>query len=610
MSYTNLIFFALTLLIYLTYLPQDKGNVATLVASLITLSGIYFLTTWIACHHLKRRIETKRPAIGLILPRVNSIERHFIILALFLYLYLVYQAGLKDVAWRMPFLRESLFFDLLAGIIPFVLFLLILWYNVSALLMASPAAAASARKTYLRSQIRMNAPLIFPVFLFALFQDILKLLPFHMFESADDMVLHDLLWFLPFLIFLIIFYPVIVKKLWGCYSMPAGPDRTKIEAHCRTAGLKISDILIWPALQGRALTAGIVGVVGKLRYFFISPELLSLLDDHEVESVVAHEAGHVKLKHLIYYLLFFLEFPLCMLLFSEITDLGLLGYADVTSSLHVFATYDRTFFSLGVLVPLAAFMIFYLRVVFGMLSRAFERQADLFAIAVAGHPLHLISALEKIAYYGGQAKDTPNWHHYSIAERIALLSDCMKNKAKIPAHHRRVRVIVRSFLSAVILTLLLIIGLNSPPLKRAIDLRLLEGQVQRLMAKDPENLDLQLVLAGILLEKNEYQQAEPLYRHILRIDPANVTALNNLAWLYAVGPVPGIGNSKKALLLAQQAAALKNEPYILDTLAEAYFRNGNRKDALKVIKEAIALQPDNLGYYLAQERRFSREGVQ
>lgn len=126
------------------------------------------------------------------------------------------------------------------------------------------------------------------------------------------------------------------------------------------------------------------------------------------------------------------------------------------------------------------------------------------------------------------------------------------------------------------------------------------------MAKNPQSRELQLSLADILSEKKEYRQAEILYQRVIQAAPGDATALNNLAWLYATAEDPALRDKQRALALAQKAAALQQAPHILDTLAEAYFINGRREEALQAIEAAIALAPDNLDYYLEQKKKFSR----
>ena len=164
MSYTNLVFFALSLLIYLTYIPHDEGNIKVFSISFTILVLGYSALTWFAYSNLRRKIEKRSHPIVQITPIANALEKKFILLALFLYFYLIYNSGFKNIIWRISFLKESPFLDLALGIFPFLLFLTILWTNSFVLFQASLEAKIK-RKTYLFSQIRLNALILLPVFL-------------------------------------------------------------------------------------------------------------------------------------------------------------------------------------------------------------------------------------------------------------------------------------------------------------------------------------------------------------------------------------------------------------------------------------------------------------
>jgi len=86
--------------------------------------------------------------------------------------------------------------------------------------------------------------------------------------------------------------------------------------------------------------------------------------------------------------------------------------------------------------------------------------------------------------------------------------------------------------------------------------------------------------------------------------------LNNVAWVMLTAKAAKFIDYEEALVYAQEAVDLSRddpERYIfLDTLAEAYWRNGLPREALAMIDEAIALEPDNLHYYVTQKRKFLR----
>jgi Zn-dependent protease with chaperone function len=597
MPYTNLIFFTLSLLIYITYLPNDRGDFHSFLFSFLILTGGYYLFTWFTYHHFKRKYEKKPFVVSEIIQLIDVLEKRFIFLALFLYLFLIYNSGLKNMIWKNSLLKESPFLGIVVGLSPFLLFLIISWSN-SFKLFKSASDTKLDKKTYLLSQLKLNAPILIPVIFFSLLEDIFKLFSFKGFGPSQ------MIWFISLLVLLVIFYPLIIKFIWGFYPLPEGPLKKKMEEYCHRSGLKVSNIFICSTFRSRLLTAGIMGIIGKLRFLFISPELLSILNEEEIESVIAHEAGHVKNKHLYYYVLLFFGLPLFFSFGYELFSLGFYGFGDFFTPFILEWDFYSNIISLIVLFLFSAFILLYLRVFFGILSRNFERQADLFVFEVVGHPLNLISSLEKISRYGGYSKDTPNWHHYSIGQRIKFLLDCQKDRHKIEIHQKKVRRIKKSLVSFFVITLLILGVLKLPQIRKSIKLNLMEEQVQRLMAKNPENVDLHLLLANILLEKKKYYQAATIYQKIIQINPNNVTALNNLAWIYATSDDRRVRDKKRALTLAQKAANLRKEPFILDTLAEAYFVNGEKEKALEAIEAAIALQPKNIEYYLKQKQKF------
>ncbi|MBP1709707.1 MAG: peptidase Ste24p, partial [Deltaproteobacteria bacterium] len=408
MLFSNLIFFVLALLIYSTYTPQDPGDVRYFLFSFISLFIGWYLATWFAFRHYKKRIDQSPFETFRVMPLLNALEARFIISALFLYFYLVYATGFKNIIEGFSFVRDSSFLDIVIGIAPFFLLLIILWVN-SFILFRTSSSLSLTREKYLISHLRLNAPILLPVFLFSLFQDLLKIIPFTKnLGASENFSFLDLVWFLPFMILLMIFYPFFLRLIWSGHPMPQGERREKFEAFCRNAGLKVSEIFIWTSFPGRIITAGITGFIARLRYLFITPELLDLLNDEEMEGVIAHEAGHVKKRHMIYYGLLFLGFPLFFSLLSSLLALAVYGFSDYIDPYITKFTNNPDMLSFSALIFFALVIVMYFRLFFGVLSRNFERQADLFVFEVVGHPFALISSLEKISRVAGHVKDQPN----------------------------------------------------------------------------------------------------------------------------------------------------------------------------------------------------------
>ena len=88
--------------------------------------------------------------------------------------------------------------------------------------------------------------------------------------------------------------------------------------------------------------------------------------------------------------------------------------------------------------------------------------------------------------------------------------------------------------------------------------------------------------------------AQALYWYGRAAVQDNADALNSVAWAYATSPDPAIRNPAAALEYARKAVSLGKDhpdPNHLDTLAEAYYANGQHEDAVKTEQQAIALAP-------------------
>ena len=74
--------------------------------------------------------------------------------------------------------------------------------------------------------------------------------------------------------------------------------------------MSYADILYWPIFGGRMVTAGVMGLISRFRYILITNALFQVLNADEIDAVIAHEIGHIKKRHLLFYLLFFAGYML------------------------------------------------------------------------------------------------------------------------------------------------------------------------------------------------------------------------------------------------------------------------------------------------------------
>lgn len=119
-----------------------------------------------------------------------------------------------------------------------------------------------------------------------------------------------------------------------------------------------------------------------------------------------------------------------------------------------------------------------------------------------------------------------------------------------------------------------------------------EDFLQQQLPAQNIHADLQLLnMLGYALERQDkLQEAEKIFKKVIKEDPENANACNSLAYIFARLEIE-LG---EALLLVNRA--IKKEPRnpaYLDTLAFIYFKKGNPSAAAKTYKAALAFDPGN-----------------
>ncbi len=115
-----------------------------------------------------------------------------------------------------------------------------------------------------------------------------------------------------------------------------------------------------------------------------------------------------------------------------------------------------------------------------------------------------------------------------------------------------------------------------------------QGTMEQWIQQHPEDLAARVALADYLISHNRIEEAKLQYKEILKVNPSDANALNNLAWNTR------LENPEQALELSRQAAELApDSPEILDTLAVLELMAGNNTIAHRKIQRALASAPDN-----------------
>src|SRR5439155_5213644 len=104
----------------------------------------------------------------------------------------------------------------------------------------------------------------------------------------------------------------------------------------------------------------------------------------------------------------------------------------------------------------------------------------------------------------------------------------------------------------------------------------------------PRLVQTHALLGSALSMKGMKEEAVEEYKVALRINPDEVLALNDLAWILATDSDDRLRNGSEAVTLAERACQLSDfkEPLIVGTLAAAYAEAGRFEEAVRTGEKA------------------------
>ncbi len=240
------------------------------------------------------------------------------------------------------------------------------------------------------------------------------------------------LWWLPFAIVLFLvsvvlarIVPVFILPLF--YKLTPIDDeelKQKIESLAADAGIKVQNVFRFDMSKNTKKANAAFTGIGKSKRILLGDTLLDNYTKDEIETVIAHELGHYKKKHIIKNITIgtafsFLTLFLIALLYE--ISLPVWGFKSITeiAALPLLALWGML---IGlVLTPLS-----------NILSRKYEYEADEYAISVTGKSDAFISTLEKLTDQNlGDRQPHPfvEWFFYShpsVQKRINAINDFLK----------------------------------------------------------------------------------------------------------------------------------------------------------------------------------------
>ncbi len=296
-----------------------------------------------------------------------------------------------------------------------------------------PLRAVWSRAQYLMFNLRHQVLFILaPMLLILLGRDVVLYFEDRMIAATGQQYIGDLVLGV-IAIGVAVVAPEILRHVWVTQRLPDGPLRDQLLVLCRRLKLRCRDILVWRS-GGMLVNAAVMGVIAPLRYVLITDAMLEQLDDRKIEAVFGHEAGHVKRHHILFFLLF-AGISGCIIMIFSVRMQGLArGQYEIVATV------------------LGTLMVLKWGVLFGWISRRFERQADIYGVRtlqLSGLPCELPCAvhhpdllpqlppggdrlcstaahvfsqgLHEVALLNGMRPEARSWRHSSISSRSLLV---------------------------------------------------------------------------------------------------------------------------------------------------------------------------------------------
>jgi STE24 endopeptidase len=197
--------------------------------------------------------------------------------------------------------------------------------------------------------------------------------------------------FFVFSLFMMYISPYVIEPLFNKFTpLGSGALEGRIREMMKKAGIKVSRVFKIDASRRSHHTNAYFTGIGKVKRIILYDTLMEKMDDDEILSILAHEAGHWKKKHVVKMIA---AFELVSLAGAYIAFRVL-----KTDFFSIFGFGEGSFFAkLIVLGFIFSIVSFPFTPLFSLISRRHENQADGFAVGLSPNPESLASSLIKLS---------------------------------------------------------------------------------------------------------------------------------------------------------------------------------------------------------------------
>jgi len=210
---------------------------------------------------------------------------------------------------------------------------------------------------------RMTIPILFfpPIMLWMLIEDLNG-------DGMPALVEIKLMAVAPvFFIALYLISPKLFNFAWRAEDNQYPDLEAAIKKISEQAEAPVSGLKIWDTFNEPVANAAVAGLSARFRYVYITRYLLSLFSAEQVEGVVAHELGHLRLGHVTTYMLY----SIVLILVSVFYKLGIIAWFPQYYTESAWVSFAEMLFFLAVF-----------SLTFTALARFSEYQADAFAVTL------------------------------------------------------------------------------------------------------------------------------------------------------------------------------------------------------------------------------------
>jgi Zn-dependent protease with chaperone function len=181
------------------------------------------------------------------------------------------------------------------------------------------------------------------------------------------------------------------KSRYGAHALIVTPLRDRVFELAQRAGVRLGQVYVLPADENKMANAFATSANNVL----LCEYLLRQMNKREVDGVVAHEIGHLRLHHA--------GIKLVASLGSFLLPVGISIALPVASSAMTMLTHSTAFFSAYLILRQKPELMYAGAILLSallnlVLSRRFEYSADAFAVTLTRDPEAMITALVKLAH--------------------------------------------------------------------------------------------------------------------------------------------------------------------------------------------------------------------